>query len=133
MLETLKETLHGGGAKDIFGTYVTSELRRFDAKFGKIEITNTLNRLVTNQFCGNLSSQSFANIQQQYLNNTNGLVATLQSVFLMENHTGFLEVPCKKSIYVHIKVHPGRKGLLNSYNRSATSNMIYLPFYCCVL
>ena len=133
MLETLKETLHGGGAKDIFGTYITSELRRFDAKFGKIEITNTLNRLVTNQFCGNLSSQSFANIQQQYLNNSNDRVATLQSVFWMENYTGFLKYRAKNPFNVHIKVHPGRIGLLNSYNRSATSNMIYLPFYCCVL
>ena len=106
MLETLKETLHGGGAKDIFGTYITSELRRFDAKFGKIEITNTLNRLVTNQFCGNLSSQSFANIQQQYLNNSNDRVATLQSVFWMENYTGFLKYRAKNLFNVHIKVHP---------------------------
>ena len=31
LLETLKETLHGGDAEDIFGAYVASELRSLDA------------------------------------------------------------------------------------------------------
>ena len=65
LLEILKETLYRGGAIDIFGAYVASELQSFDAsrqKIGKIVITNTLSRLATRQFCGNVSSKSFANI-----------------------------------------------------------------------
>ena len=40
---------------------------------------NSLNRIAMSQFCGNVSSESSANIQQQYLNNTNGSAATPES------------------------------------------------------
>ena len=36
LLETLKETLHGGDAEDIFGAYVASELRSLDASRQRI-------------------------------------------------------------------------------------------------
>ena len=93
LLETLKETLHGGDAADIFGTYVACELRSLDTsrqRIGKTEITNTLNRLATSQFCGNVSSESSANVQQQYLNSTNGGAATPQSVSWMKSYEDFL-------------------------------------------
>ena len=64
-----------------FGAYVASELRNLDPirqRIGKIEITNTLKRLVTSQLCGKVSPESSTNIQQHCLNNTNGSAATLQ-------------------------------------------------------
>ena len=89
----MKEALHVGDAEDIFGAYVASELRSLDAssqRIGKIEITNTLNRLETSQFCGNVSSESSADIQPQYSNNTNGSAATPLSGSWMRSYTNFL-------------------------------------------
>ena len=93
LLETLKETLHGGDAEDIFGASVACELRSLHAsrqRIGMIKVTNTLNRLALSQFCGNVSSESSANIKQQYLNNTNGSTATPQSASWMKSYTDFL-------------------------------------------
>ena len=67
LLETSEETLHGVDAEGICGAYVASELRSLDASrqgIGKIEITNTLNRLAMSKFCRNVSSESSANIPQ---------------------------------------------------------------------
>ena len=103
LLETLKETLNGGDAEDIFGVYVASELWSLDAsreKIGKIKITNTLNRLAMSQLCGNVSSESSVNIQQQFLNNTNGSAATLLSTSWTKCYTDFLN--CEKlGLYLH--------------------------------
>ena len=41
------------------------------------------------QFCGNVSSESSPNIQQQYLNNTNGSAATPESASWMKSYTDF--------------------------------------------
>ena len=82
LLEALEETLHEGDTDEIFSTYVASELWSLDAsrqRIGKVEIMNSLNRIAMSQFCGNVSSESSANIQQQYLNNTNGSAATPES------------------------------------------------------
>ena len=92
LLETLKEILRRGDAEDQFGAYVASELQNLDPsrqRIGKIEIINTLKRLVTSQLCGKVSSESSANIQQHYLNNTNGSAATLQSASWMKSYTDF--------------------------------------------
>ena len=75
-----------------FGAYVASELRNLDPirqRIGKIEITNTLKRLVTSQLCGKVSPESSANIQQHCLNNTNGSAATLQSASWIKSYTDF--------------------------------------------
>ena len=81
LLETLKETLHVGDAEDIFGAYVASELRSLDAsrqRIGKIEITNTLDRLETSQFCGNV----YQNLPLTY---NNSIQITLMVVQLHNN------------------------------------------------
>ena len=75
-----------------FGAYVARELQRLDPsrqRNGKIEITNTLKRLVTSQLCGKVSPESSANIQQHCLNNTNGSAATLQSASWIKSYTDF--------------------------------------------
>ena len=93
LLEALKETLHEGDTDEIFSTYVASELSSLDGsrqRIGKVEITNSLKRTAMSQFCGNVSSEPSANIQQQYLNNTNGSAATPQSASWVKSFTDFL-------------------------------------------
>ena len=41
------------------------------------------------QFCGNVSSESSANMQQHYLNNTNGSAATPKSASCVKSYTDF--------------------------------------------
>ena len=52
------------------------------------------------QFCDNVSSESSANIQQQYLDNTKGSVATPRSASWMKSYTGFLNYQ-KLDLYLH--------------------------------
>ena len=52
------------------------------------------------QLCGNVSSESSVNIQQQFLNNTNGSAATLLSTSWTKCYTDFLN--CEKlGLYLH--------------------------------
>ena len=77
----MKEALHVGDAEDIFGAYAASELRSLDAsrqRIGKIEITNTLDRLETSQFCGNV----YQNLPLTY---NNSIQITLMVVQLHNN------------------------------------------------
>ena len=91
LLETLIETLYRGDADArCLNALVPRCLDASRQKIGKIEITNTLNRLAMSQFCGSASSESSANIQQQHLNNTNGSAATQQSASWMKSYTDFL-------------------------------------------
>ena len=89
LLDTLKKTLNGGDAEDVFGAYVASELWSLVARRSRIvrlEISNTLNRLAMIQFYDIVPYTP----QQPLGSHTNGSNSTPSQQPGVEGYTEFL-------------------------------------------